>query len=75
MIEVSFEGLLPTDVLRDYLTERATERGVSVDRAALSISGMEQRARLRSGPREVTGTSRQDLFAAIDQALTLLAPG
>ena len=75
MTEVSFEGLLPTDVLRDYLVEGAAERGVTVDRAALSVSGMEQRARVRSGTREVTGSSRQDLFAAIDRALTLLAPG
>lgn len=75
MLEVSFEGLLPTDVLRDYLAEQAAERGVTVDRATLSVSGMEQRARLRSGTREFTGTSRQDLFAAIDRALSQLAPG
>lgn len=69
MTEVSFEGLLPSEVLRDYLIQRASELGVSVDRAALSVSGMEQRARLRSGSREVAGSSRQDLFAAIDRAL------
>ena len=75
MTEVSFEGLLPTDVLRDYLSERAAEHGVTVEQATLSVSGMEQRACLRSGSREVTGSSRQDLFAAIDRALSQLAPG